>query len=204
MRVSRLTTPLAISGVLMLLPGVPGDSATSARPAQESVKTRPAGMLLQRYSRDFLLQRMATVSSWALFPPAADRSAWNGLLRHPLNQERRAYLVARAENLLGRPWPALPATLYMEFARNGNRSNFEEPYFERRANLATLVLAECLEHRGRFLDEIANGIWAITEEATWCLPAHAARTPKDVLHRQDLESVDLFAAETAMTLATAR
>jgi hypothetical protein len=92
----------------------------------------------------------------------------------------------------------------MEFARTGNRDHYETPYFARRERLATLVLAECFEHRGRFLDEIANGLWAIGEEATWCLPAHAARLPKDVLHRQDVESVDLFAAETAMTLATAR
>ncbi|MBE3071714.1 MAG: heparinase II/III family protein, partial [Acidobacteria bacterium] len=149
-------------------------------------------------------QKMLPGSTWAPFPPAADRGAWDALVRQPLNQQRQASLVTRAETLVGRPWPALPATLYMEFARNGNRSNFEQLYFERRANLATLVLAECMEHRGRFLDEIANGMWAITEEATWCLPAHASRTPKDVLHRQDNESVDLFAAETAMTLATAR
>ena len=34
--------------------------------------------------------------------------------------------------------------------------------------------------RSRFIDEIANGIWAITEEATWCLPAHATRLKGDV------------------------
>jgi len=147
---------------------------------------------------------MLPAAAWKPFPPAADRAAWDALVSHPLNQERRAFLVARAEQLVGTPWPALPATLYMQYARDGNRANYEQPYFERRASLATLVLAECLEHRGRFLDEIANGLWAITEEATWCLPAHAARLPNDVLHRQDLESVDLFAAETAMTLATAR
>jgi hypothetical protein len=162
------------------------------------------GMLLQRYDRDFLLRKMVSTASWKPFPPAADRTAWDALLRQPLNQQRRAYILSRAEKLLGKPWPALPATLYMEFARNGNRSHYERPYFERRENLATLVLAECMEHRGRFLDEIANGIWAISEEATWCVPAHASRLPKDVLHRQDLESVDLFAAETAMTLSMTR
>jgi hypothetical protein len=195
-------TRVLISLVITILLGVCEISAIRTEPAQSSDK--PAGMLLQRYNRDFLIRKMVPTAAWRPFPPAADRAAWEELLQQPLNQQRKSYLVSKAEALLGQPWPALPATLYMEFARTGNRSHYEKPYFERRSNLATLALAECMEHRGRFLDEIANGVWAITEEATWCVPAHASRLPKDVLHRQDLESVDLFAAETAMTLATAR
>lgn len=179
-------------------------SAVRSESAQGSIAGRSAGMLLQRYDRAFLLRKMVPTAAWKPFPPASDRAAWEELLRQGLNLQRKSYLVSSAEVLLGKPWPALPATLYMEFARIGNRSHYEKPYFERRANLATLVLAECMERRGRFLDGIANGLWAITEEATWCVPAHASRLPKDVLHRQDLESVDLFAAETAMTLATTR
>jgi len=204
MRLSGSAVALTMTAVLMMRLGALGLPAMRAQPAQVSAQGKPPGMLLQRYDRDFLIQKMMPTAAWTPFPPAADRTAWDGLLRQPLNQQRQTSLVARAEKLVGKPWPALPATLYMEFVRNGNRSNFEQPYFERRASLATLVLAECLEHRGRFLDEIANGMWAISEEATWCVPAHASRMPKDVLHRQDLESVDLFAAETAMTLSTAR
>ncbi len=189
--------------ILALLTGTLGQTTLPSVHEQASTAGK-AGMLLQRYSRDFLTRKMVSTALWKPFPPAKDRAAWDALLQQPLNQQRGAYVVDRAAKLLGKPWPALPATLYMEFARNGNRSHFERPYFERRSNLATLVLAECMEHRGRFLDEIANGMWAISEEGTWCVPAHASRLPKDVLHRQDLESVDLFAAETAMTLATAR
>jgi hypothetical protein len=165
---------------------------------------KPTSLLVPNYPHDFLVQKIVPYQKWRPFPLAEDRAAWEGLLTHPLNQQRKAYLVKAAESFVGKAWPALPATLYMEYARTGNRSHYEQPYFMRRQILATLVLAECFEHRGRFLDEIASGLWAISEEATWCLPAHAARLPKDVLHRQDLESVDLFAAETAMTLATAR
>jgi hypothetical protein len=178
-----------------------GAMVAGARPeGQEADRA----ILTGKYSRETVAAALRPVADWTPFPPAADRAAWNGLLTHPLNQARKAWIVASAEKLIGKPWPALPATLYMEFARNGNRTNYETPYFARREHLATLVLAECFEHEGRFLDEIANGLWAITEEATWCLPAHAARVAGDVLQRQDLQSVDLFAAETAMTLATAR
>jgi hypothetical protein len=151
-----------------------------------------------------LAQRLQPLDQWAWFPPAADRNAWEALLAHPLQQTRRSHAVAEAEASLGQPWPALPATLYMEFARNGDRSRYEAAYFGRRQRLATLAIAECLEGKGRFIDEIANGAWAILEETTWCIPAHAARAEGDPLHRLDLETIDLFAAETAMTLATLR
>lgn len=170
--------------------------AVDARPDQPSPLTH-------RYPVEQLAARLLPTATWRWFPPASDRRSWEAWFATPLNRERRDVLVARAEALLGQPWPELPATLYMEFVRTGNRSNFEGRYFDRRERLGFLVLAECLEHRGRFLDEIANGLWLISEEATWCVPAHAARLPDDVLHRQDLESVDLFAAETAMTLSLA-
>lgn len=45
-------------------------------------------------------------------------------------------------------------------------------YFSRRARLCALVCAECVEHEGRFLDEIADTVWALCEESAWQLPAH--------------------------------
>jgi hypothetical protein len=158
-------------------------------------------LLTGKYSKEFLLEKTLPRNEWKPFPAASDRAAWTALEQHPLNQRRKAFVIGKAESLLGQPWPALPAILYMEYARDGNRSHYQEPYFQRRQNLATLVLAECMEHRGRFLDEIANGIWAICEESTWCLPAHAERSAGDVLHRLDLETLDLFACETGMGLA---
>ncbi|OPZ85764.1 MAG: Heparinase II/III-like protein [bacterium ADurb.Bin429] len=161
-------------------------------------------MLADRYDVPFLQSALLPRAAWKPFPPAVEREAWEGLTAQPLNIARRAMVLAEAEALLGEPWPALPASLYMEFARNGNRSRYEQPYFARRQRLARLVLAEAFEYQGRFLDDIINGLWLISEEATWCIPAHAQRLPDDALPRQDLESVDLFACETAMVLAEAR
>jgi hypothetical protein len=60
----------------------------------------------------------------------------------------------------------------MDFARTGDRRRFEQPYFARRGNLGKLVLAECAQGSGRFVDEIINGIWAICEESAWVIPGH--------------------------------
>ena len=130
-------------------------------------------------------------------PTADDRAAWSAL-----PQLVRDDLVATGESLLGYAWPALPATLFLQYARMGNRRNYEMPHFERRAALGRLVLAECVEGRGRFLDEIINGVWAICEESFWGAPAHVrVQQMGNTLPDTSEPIVDLFAAETAALLA---
>ena len=157
-------------------------------------------MLRERYPYEKLRRLLVPTRAWRPFPRASERGAWDALLTAPLNQKRKAYLVGLAEAAAGAAWPALPAALYMDFARTGTRVRFETPYFERRTRLGTLVLAECLEGRGRFLDEIVNGLWLILEESTWCLPAHTGGL---ALPLPDTQYVDLFACETAMVLSEA-
>jgi hypothetical protein len=100
------------------------------------------------------------------------------------------------------PFPPLSATLYLAYARDGNRSRFESVYFDRRALLQNLALAECVEANGRFLDATADALWAICEESTWCLPAHIG-VQKARVGLPDVTEpiVDLFAGESAVTVA---
>ena len=114
----------------------------------------------------------------------------------------KAELLARGEAALAAEWPALPATLFLEFAREGNRSRFQASYFRRRNLLCDLVLAECVEGQGQFLDGIANGVWAICEESFWGVPAHIW-VQRDDFGLPDTTDpvVDLFVAETASLLA---
>ncbi|MCC6169254.1 MAG: heparinase II/III family protein [Caldilineaceae bacterium] len=153
-------------------------------------------MFSQRFSEQ-LSGHLQPQQAFRPLPKLTDRAGWEGL---PASV-RRAH-IGRAEEALGYAWPALPATLYLEYSRIGNRSNFEAPHFARRQMLATLVLAECMEAQGRFLDDIVNGIWAICEESSWCIPAHirhqrAGNTMPDTAE----PIVDLFAAETGALLA---
>ena len=134
---------------------------------------------------------------WKPFPKFPDRDAWAAL-----PEAGRKHLVKLGEEALDRTVPALPATLYLEFARNGNRSRFEAVYFERREILQALTLAECVEAKGRFRDAIANALWAICEESTWCVPAHIGAQKSGVGLPDTAEPiVDLFAAETGVSIA---
>ena len=110
-----------------------------------------------------------TSSVYKPYPQAKDRAAWANL-----PEEYTAGVLRRGEERLAEGYPMLPMTLYLEFSRNGNRSHYEAPYLARRRRLNDLILAECVEHKGRFMDAIVDGIVCICEETSWCFPAHTA------------------------------
>ena len=122
-----------------------------------------------------------------------------------LSEARREEIIRAGEKYLQYDYPALPATLYLDLYRTGNRTHYETPYFARRQALSALTAAECIEHEGRFLDDILNGLWCIMEESSWTIPAHntyARDTAQYPLPRTDRPILDLFACETGAILAS--
>ncbi len=115
-----------------------------------------------------------------------------------------AVLIANGEQRLGEEYPILKATDYLRYFREGNRSVYEKAYFERRAMVIDLLLAEYAENAGRFADKLADGVWHILEETTWVVPAHM-KTANGLTgeFRQDVTILDLFSACTASVLAWA-
>ena len=154
-------------------------------------------MLSQPYSAQALARTLIARDQWHPYPTAREREAWDAL-----SAGLRAEAVSRGEELLGCDWPSLPATRFLDYVRDGNRSRFEGLTFGRRKSLADLVVAECTEGRGRFLDDIVNGVWAICEESFWGVPAHiGAQKAGPGLPDVEEPIVDLFAAETSALLA---
>jgi hypothetical protein len=154
-------------------------------------------MLQAYYGSTGLSAGLLPRESWRPYPVRQDRAAW-AELPAGVGEE----LIARGEAALAAEWPALPATLFLEFARNGNRTRFQEWHFGRRRLLCDLVLAECAEGQGRLLDGIADGVWSLCEESYWGVPAHVgAQRAGSGLPDTAEPTVDLFAAETASLLA---
>ncbi|NKI24312.1 heparinase [Paenibacillus dendritiformis] len=156
-------------------------------------------MLTEKYRPDMIATALSPIHHYEPVPAASRRDAWLAL-----DDEVRSFWIRKAEACLGMAWPALPAALYMDYVRTGNRSRYQEPYFARRKALVRLVLAECMEYGGRFLDDIVNGMWAMCEESTWCWPAHLngiSRVKNNALPDIDRPVFDLGAGETAALLA---
>ena len=150
-------------------------------------------MFAERYPADQIASALLDNASYRPFPTADDHPQWDSL-----PDDLRQAALASAEDLRGMVWPPLPASLYLDFYRTGDRGRYEEPYFGRRRSLRSLVIAECIEAQGRFFDDILNGIWAICEESSWCIPAHNSTGG---LPDTTSPIIDLFAAETGELLA---
>ena len=109
---------------------------------------------------------------------------------------RQSY-VEYGESYLSQPWPALSRQSFARFKTDGNRVEYEGQVFERRRHMAALAMAEIVEGKGRFIDEIIVGIDSMMREPWWGIPAHYdAAVPQ-----YSKQTVDLFNAESAALLA---
>jgi hypothetical protein len=174
----------------------------SVGPLLPIVQTRasieaPHDLLTLTYTKSFLESRLAAPGAWHPYPAWSERTAWEAV-----PDDIRSAIIERAEADQKEGWKALLATRFLDFKRNGNRSRFESDSFGRRSMLQHLILAECLEGKGRFLDDIVNGVWLICEETFWGAPAHLG-TQKAGVGLPDVSEpiIELFSAETAQLLA---
>ena len=125
--------------------------------------------------------------------PASDRAKWDPLAASETGKK----IVAEAERVAAEPVPDAPDNLYLEFSKNGNRSNYEKCHFRRKRDFASLYVAECLEHKGRFIPKIVEFIDSFCAMKSWTLPAHDGELEcfKGKPH------VDLTSADTSRELA---
>jgi hypothetical protein len=173
--------------------------AVNAEPRGINPPEKPKNLLAFTFTAELLSRSLISTSDWHPYPKAAEREAWQ-----QVHKEVADKAVARAEKIKGTEWESLPATVFLGYERNGNRSHYESYYLTRRVRLLDLVLGECVQGKGRFLDEIINGIWLECEETFWGLPAHLflQRThPNSGLPDVEEPIVDLFAADTGAVLS---
>ncbi len=90
--------------------------------------------------------------------------------------------------------------MYLEYSRNGNRTHYEQVYFDKLKAFRTLVVAECVENQGRFLKPIQDLIASYAADKSWVLPAHDGGL--DNFEGREI-TIDLFASEVACELASA-
>ncbi len=128
--------------------------------------------------------------------PITDRAPWQRLAKLPAFKDA----VADAEAVLKEPIPELPDDLYLDFSRTGNRTRYQRVMGERHARVPRLVLAECLENKGRFTENIETSIRAVCEEKTWVYPAHDRSLAN---FKGTTIEIDLGTVYVSWTLATA-
>jgi Heparinase II/III-like protein len=173
--------------------------ATASDSAPLTPPEKPKRLLTSTFTPELLEKHLISAAEWHPYPKVDEREAWQ-----EIPKEIADAIVARAEKINGTEWESFPATVFLDYKRNGNRSHFERYYFTRRVRLTDLALGECVEGKGRFLDELLNGIWLTCEETFWGLPAHLVlqkNHPRSGLPDVEEPVVDLFAAETGVAMS---
>ncbi|MFV0312182.1 MAG: heparinase II/III-family protein [Dysgonomonas sp.] len=132
---------------------------------------------VQAYKERNLLQNIADTNrlktvlisgqKWVHYPAYTDRAGWDKLL-----QENKIQIIGQGEKFLDYKWKVVKATDYLEYSRSGNRSIMERTHNANLNAVSTLFIAEIAEGKGRFIDQLINGIFHICEMTTWCNSAH--------------------------------
>lgn len=132
-----------------------------------------------------------------LMKKAKDKQFWDKVrtdiaYQSVVEKIKEYYETTRYEEI-----PALKYHSRKSYYDNGNRSEFEGPYFRRRTYLSSVALLVLIyPEKKDYLDELQEIIWAICEEYSWVLPAHCDDTLE-----AGIKHIDLFSAETAFALA---
>lgn len=152
--------------------------------------------LLQQFSEQTIAQSLIHKTDWKPFPKTPEE--WRGKFTDSILNN----FIKAGEIALKKEFKSIPATVTLEFVRTGNRSNYSKISYEKRELLWDLALAESIEGKGRFSDHMMDGIWSICEETFWGISAHLTnqKAGKGLPDAED-PIIDLFAAETASTLA---
>jgi len=152
--------------------------------------------LLQKMPQTILAQALIPHDQFKPFPQSP--GGWKAILPDSVITK----IVRNGEAALKKDFKNIPATVMLEFVRNGNRTDYEKLSFEKRNQLWDLVLAESIEGKGRFTDKIVDGVWSISEESFWGISAHvgAQKAGAGLPDVQD-PIVDLFDAETSAVMA---
>ncbi|NML23898.1 heparinase [Pseudoflavitalea sp. G-6-1-2] len=157
----------------------------------------PRNLLQQKATHAQLDAWLLPRNKWITYPAYADRAGWDQLTGSVRNK-----LISDGEANLKYKWQPVLATEYLAFERDGNRMIQETP---RNANihaLLQLTLAELAEGKGRFLDQIINGVWQTCEMTGWANSAHLiAQSTKRALpdHREQL--IDLASGDIGSLLS---
>lgn len=124
-------------------------------------------ILSKAFSQKELQNKLSNIAAWRL----AQKSNYLQKVA-ALPDSVKARLVKEGDKGLKYDWPALPASLYLDYKITGIRYNFERKNNERRKILNELAVAAIITKDKKYIPQIANGIWTLCEQSTWVLPAH--------------------------------
>ena len=128
------------------------------------INAKETNLLENSLTIEQLKTALLPTEQWINYPSYKDRSEWD----RRIPSDIRENIIKEGEKALSYQWKPDLATDYLAYKRNGQiltgRKN--------QMTLNTLLLAELVEGKGRFIDAIINGAWFLCE-VSWVHSAHA-------------------------------
>ncbi|MEH7416197.1 heparinase II/III family protein [Neobacillus drentensis] len=156
-------------------------------------------------------KRLLDANTSLLFSSKEEKNKWwRSISRKAAFQPLLNEIRNEGVRLLTEQDPELPYSLFKIFSETGFRLEYERVYFEKRRRLNTFAIMVLADSKNLdYLTALENSIWSICNEYSWCLPAHLQNSPETSTQASySLKeaffpeySIDLFAAETAFSLA---
>ncbi len=147
-----------------------------------------------------LSQLLILNRKWVTYPAYSDRAGWD-----KLTGTLKASFIRTGEENLNYTWQTITASEYLEFERSGSREGQEGPFNINTLALNSLVMAELAEGKGRFMDQIINGVWFFCEQSSWNsvnnLFVMTKNRPPSSLPNPDEVIIDLVVGDISTFLA---
>lgn len=148
-------------------------------------------ILQNKTSKEGLKTFIVTDQKWVTYPDYGNRNEWDKLFG-----ESKKTVIEKGEKCLDYKWQVVKATDYLEFERTGNRQIMEKPFGDNNQAIMQLLLAELAEGKGRFIDQLINGVFHTCEMTSWALSAHLITQPSHrALPDSQYQLIDLTAGD---------
>ena len=124
-------------------------------------------LLVKKTDIETLKSMLIMNQQWVSYPQYNDRKGWDNLLA-----DSKTDVIKEGEKYLNYQWQVVKATDYLEYERSGNREIMQSPYNKNNQAIVALLMAELAEGKGRFTDQLINGVFHSCEMTSWVLSAH--------------------------------
>ena len=124
-------------------------------------------LLVKKTDIENLKSMLIMNQQWVPYPQYNDRKGWDNLLA-----DSKTDVIKEGEKYLNYQWQVVKATDYLEYERSGNREIMQSPYNKNNQAIVALLMAELAEGKGRFTDQLINGVFHSCEMTSWVLSAH--------------------------------
>lgn len=152
-------------------------------------------ILKTEYAQPGVAESFKVGSDWYPYPAYSDREAWDKLL----TEEAKKGFIKRARKFLGYKWQHIPASTYLALNTTGDKQAMRKIEAKNREAFIALMMGELAEGEGRFMMDLADGLWFYGTSYHW----HHSNQTYGQLPRYEMEKVGLGSVRLGVTVPIA-